>query len=116
MNLLAMMEAGNRAVDYIRNTGKPYFIVASTYRFKAHSMFDAELYRSKAEVDLWKLKDPIPEYTRWLIQHQLISDEQIAKMKDQIEEEMEQAVQFASQGTREPVEQLTRFVYSETDN
>jgi pyruvate dehydrogenase E1 component alpha subunit len=116
MNLLAMMEAGNRAVEYIRNTGKPYFLVASTYRFRAHSMFDAELYRSKAEVDLWKMKDPIPEYTRWLLQHHLISDEQIAKMKEKIEEEMEQAVQLASQGRREPVEQLTRFVYTETDN
>lgn len=110
MNLIAMVEAGNRAAEYIRTTGKPYFLVVNTYRFRAHSMFDAELYRNKAEVELWKQKDPIPEYTEWLKQHGLLTETDLSSITDEIEAEMSAAVDFALKGSREPIAHLTHNV------
>jgi TPP-dependent pyruvate/acetoin dehydrogenase alpha subunit len=48
MDLMAV-DAADTAVQKVRSTGKPYLLVCNTYRFKAHSMFDAELYRTKRD-------------------------------------------------------------------
>lgn len=110
MDVLAVEEAALRAVKRIRETGEPYFLVCNTYRFRAHSMFDAELYRDKSEVEAWKKKDPIPKLINILKESEFISDEEIDQMDVEIEEEMNEAVQFAEEGTWEPAEDLLRFV------
>ena len=66
------------------------------------------------QVATWKKKDPISMFIRHLKDHKLITDKMIGKLEDQIAEEVQAAVDFAEQGTLEPVEDLTRFVYSET--
>jgi TPP-dependent pyruvate/acetoin dehydrogenase alpha subunit len=48
MDLMAVIDAADTAVQK-RSTGKPYLLVCNTYRFKAHSMFDAELYGTKRD-------------------------------------------------------------------
>lgn len=113
MDLLAVMEATQKAVAHIRKTGRPYFLVCNTYRFRAHSMFDAELYREKSEVETWKKKDPIPKFKEFLIKEGLISEAEIATMEKNVEEELEKAIAFAENGTWEDVTDLTKFVYSE---
>lgn len=114
MDLQAIMHAANNAVEKIRSTGKPYLLVCNTYRFKAHSMFDAELYRDKEEVDEWKKKDPIPQFQQFLLQQQWITEDEIELMKQKIENKIWIAVDFAEAGTWESVDQLTKFVYNET--
>lgn len=113
MDVLAVEAAAKRAVKKIRETGEPYFLVCNTYRFKAHSMFDAELYRDKSEVEEWKKKDPIQGLIDIMKEQELITDEEIAKMDEEIENEMEEAVKFAESGTWESVDDLTKFVYTE---
>jgi TPP-dependent pyruvate/acetoin dehydrogenase alpha subunit len=58
MDVLAVEAAARDAVSRVR-TGQPVFLECRTYRFRAHSMFDAELYREKSEVEEWKKRDPI---------------------------------------------------------
>ena len=58
MDVLAVSDAAAKAVATVRE-GRPYLLECRTYRFRAHSMFDAELYRSKEEVAEWKKRDPI---------------------------------------------------------
>jgi len=113
MDVLAVAKAAQKAADKVRDTGKPYFLVCNTYRFKAHSMFDAELYREKSEVEEWKKRDPILTLTNLLLKEGLITPEEISAMENEIEEEMQDAVDFAENAEFEPVEQLSRFVYSE---
>ncbi len=113
MDLLAVMNAAGEAVRKIRSTGKPYFLVCNTYRFRAHSMFDAELYRDKKEVELWKQQDPIPRFQQYLFREKLITEEEVTAMEKKVEGEIRKAVEFAEKGTWEPVDELTRFVYSE---
>lgn len=113
MDLLRVIEAANKAVKLVRTSGKPYLLVCNTYRFRAHSMFDAELYREKSEVEEWKKRDPIPQYREYLLKENLISEEQLQKMEEMLDTEIREAVDFAEAGTWEPKEELTRFVYSE---
>lgn len=113
MNLMEVVDAANTAVQKVRSTGKSYLLVCNTYRFRAHSMFDAELYRDKIEVDEWKKRDPIPQFEQFLLQQQWISENEIADFKTKIENKIEKAVAFAEAGTCEPLDQLTKFVYSE---
>jgi pyruvate dehydrogenase E1 component alpha subunit len=113
MNLMAVVDAANMAVQKVRSSGKPYFLVCNTYRFRAHSMFDAELYRDKKEVEEWKKRDPIPQFEQFLLQQQWITENEISAFENKIETKIQIAVDFAEAGTWEPLDQLTKFVYSE---
>ena len=113
MDLLKVMAAANKAVEQVRNSGEPYLLVCNTYRFRAHSMFDAELYREKSEVEEWKKRDPIPKFRKYLLKENLISETQLQEMEEKLETEIQKAVEFAEAGTREAKEELTKFVYSE---
>ena len=64
MDVLAVRDAARRAVDAVRGGGGPHFLELRTYRFRAHSMYDPERYRDKAEVASWKERDPIPALHR----------------------------------------------------
>jgi pyruvate dehydrogenase E1 component alpha subunit len=113
MDILAVEEAARRAVDAVRSGGGPHFLELRTYRFRAHSMFDPERYREKAEVIRWQERDPII-----LLQHSMeaagqLSGEELAKLHADAEAEIAAAVDFAEAGTLEPVSELTRFVYSD---
>lgn len=113
MDLLDVRAKVQKAVDYIRETGKPYFLVCYTYRFRAHSMFDAELYREKSEVEEWKKKDPIPPFRDFLLKEKLITAKEIEAMEVVVGQQVQEAIDFAEKGSWEKVEELERFVYSE---
>ena len=112
MDILAVENAAKEAALKVRTTGKPYFLVCNTYRFRAHSMFDAELYREKSEVEEWKKRDPIPRLQNLLLSQNMITQKDILELNNKVEEEVQKAVDFAEAGTWEPVEELTKFVYS----
>ncbi len=113
MDLNAVIQATNKAVAKIKETGKPYFLVCNTYRFRAHSMFDAELYRDKSEVEEWKKRDPILIFKKYLLENDLTTKQEISAIEARVESEVEKAVAFAEAGTWESLEDLTKFVYSE---
>jgi pyruvate dehydrogenase E1 component alpha subunit len=113
MDLLAVIDAANSAVQKVRSECKPFLLVCNTYRFRAHSMFDAELYRDKNEVDEWKKRDPIPQFQQFMLQQKWVTEEEIERMNQKIERKIQISVDFAEAGTLEPLEQLTKFIYSE---
>jgi pyruvate dehydrogenase E1 component beta subunit/2-oxoisovalerate dehydrogenase E1 component len=78
-------------------------------------MFDAELYREKSEVEQWRQRDPINTFAKWLQEEDLLTDAEYAAMARQVAAEIEDAIAFAEAGTWEPVEDLTRWVYSEPE-
>jgi pyruvate dehydrogenase E1 component alpha subunit len=113
LDVAAVEEAARMAVEGIRAGGGPHFLELRTYRFRAHSMFDPELYREKAEVEEWKARDPLVTLPEQLRAEGLLSDDEWKAMNDDAAAEVDEAVAFAEAGTWEPVEELTRFVYSE---
>jgi pyruvate dehydrogenase E1 component alpha subunit/2-oxoisovalerate dehydrogenase E1 component len=108
MDVLAVEEAATSAAEFVRSGKGPYFLECRTYRFRAHSMYDPELYRDKAEVEEWKKRDPIPALLR------RIDDEDLAELERDVTKEIDDAIAFAEAGTWEAAEDLLRSVYSET--
>lgn len=113
MDILKVMDEARNALEYVRSGKGPYFLESKTYRFRAHSMFDAQLYRTKEEVEKWREKDPIKLFHEKLDAEGLITGEAFSLLDQEVVQEIEEATQYAEQGTDEPVEDLTRFVYSE---
>ncbi|MBC6445866.1 pyruvate dehydrogenase (acetyl-transferring) E1 component subunit alpha [Actinokineospora xionganensis] len=113
MDAEAVADVAARAVDTIRGGSGPCFLELSTYRFRAHSMYDSDRYRDKAEIGAWKRRDPIPALTELMRAADQLTDEDLAGIEATIGEEIDTAVAAAEQAPVEPVADLTRFVYSE---
>jgi TPP-dependent pyruvate/acetoin dehydrogenase alpha subunit len=115
MDVLAVEAATRRAAASVRGGAGPVLLEARTYRFRAHSMADPELYRSKEEVAEWKARDPITTFTARLRDRGLIGDADLAAIEAAVATEIEAAVAEAEAGPWEPVEDLTRDVYAPAD-
>ena len=113
MDVLAVEDATKRAAIAVRGGGGPHFLEYRTYRFRAHSMYDPELYRDKLEVEEWKKRDPITNFVERLKRQNVWQAEDWTRMEAEVAREIEQSVEFAEAGKWEPVEEMTRFVYSE---
>lgn len=113
MDVVAVEAAARHAADAIRAGSGPQFLECRTYRFRAHSMFDAELYRNKAEVDSWKARGPILKFGTWLRDNDILHENDILDIEAGAAAEVEAAVAFAEAGTWEPVGDLTKDVYAE---
>jgi pyruvate dehydrogenase E1 component alpha subunit len=112
MDVLAVEDATRRAVEIVRGEMRPYLIEFRTYRFRAHSMYDPELYRNKDEVEQWKKRDPIVTFEARLREDGLLADADRATIEAAVDAEIADAVAFAEAGPWEPVENLTRDVYT----
>jgi len=112
MDVLAVEAAAAAAVEAIRGDGGPRFLEFATYRFRPHSMFDAELYRDKAEVEEWKKRGPIVTFVAKLKDGGLLRDADLASIEAELEREIAAAVEFAENGTWEPLDDLSRDVYT----
>jgi pyruvate dehydrogenase E1 component alpha subunit/2-oxoisovalerate dehydrogenase E1 component len=113
MDVLAVETAAKQAAAVVRAGDGPYFLECRTYRFRAHSMFDPELYRDKAEIEAWKQRCPIATFFQGCKAQGHLTDADLAEIEHAVAAEVEEAVAFAEAGTWEPVAELTRFVYSE---
>ncbi len=112
MDVLAVETATRRAAEAVRGGEGPCFLEFRTYRFRAHSMYDPELYRSREEVEQWKKRDPLVTYEARLRQWGLLTDAEKAKIEAAVDAEVAEAVAFAEAGPWEPVEDLTKDVYT----
>src|SRR5208282_2213796 len=112
MDVVACAEAAQRAALAVRSGEGPCFLEFRTYRFRAHSMYDPQLYRDKREVEEWKKRDPIATFQNLLRAQGVLDEAKLKRIEDEAASEIETAVAFAEAGTWEPLEDLTRFAYS----
>jgi pyruvate dehydrogenase E1 component alpha subunit len=113
MDVVAVERAAREAVMRVRAGGGPGLLELHTYRFRAHSMFDPQLYRSKDEVEQWKQRDPISAFEARLRVAGWLDDATHDALGHEVDAELADAVEFAERGGWEPVEELGRFVVSE---
>jgi pyruvate dehydrogenase E1 component subunit alpha len=113
MDVAAVAEAARSAVNSARTGGGPVFLELLTYRYRAHSMYDPDRYRDKAEIARWRQRDPIDAFVARLRADRRLTDEDLAAMETEIAAEIDAAVTAADAAPPEPVEDLTRFVYTE---
>ncbi len=112
MDVLAVRESAGRAIEAIRSGGGPHFLEARTYRFRAHSMFDPERYRDKAEVEKWRQHDPIDALVDRLTESGELDADALAEIEREVTAEIDDAVEFADTSDEEDVQDLLRFVLS----
>ena len=110
MDLNQVLESSRKAIDSVRNSGRPFLLVLHTYRFRAHSMFDAELYREKSEVEQWKQRDPILLYSHYLKDQGVLTEERLATITAVVDLQVEQALQFAEQSVEESLAEIDKHL------
>jgi len=113
MDVVAVEAETRKAVAAIHRGEGPQFLECRTYRFRAHSAFDPELYRSKAEVEEWKKHGPTERFAAWLTESGILHPADFDAIEREVAAEVDAAVAYAEAGTWEPVENLTKDVYAE---
>jgi pyruvate dehydrogenase E1 component alpha subunit len=94
-DVLAVRDAVRRVAERSRAGGGPQLIEAMTYRFRGHSMGDPQRYRTREEVEEAKTHDPIERWRRTLKENDLASEDELRKVEDEVDSEVEDAVRFA---------------------
>lgn len=95
MDVIAVYKAVKHGAEKVRETGRPYFIEATTYRFRGHSMADPAKYRSAAEHEVWKSRDPIPAFAGRLLAEGIATQQQLDALLTKVQTTVQEAVQFA---------------------
>jgi pyruvate dehydrogenase E1 component alpha subunit len=113
MDVFAVESAVRDAVEITRGGGGPALLELRTYRFRAHSMFDAQLYRDKAEVEAWRERGPIIRLTTRLKAAGLMTEDDFQRLLREADVEVAAAVEFAAAAEWEPVAELARHVCAE---
>jgi pyruvate dehydrogenase E1 component alpha subunit len=110
MDVLVVEAAARQAADYARCGNGPFLLELRTYRFRAHSMADPDLYRTKQEIGEWKKRDPILLFQRRLQNAGVLNESALAAMEAEVEAEIDEAIRFAESSPWEPVEDLLNDV------
>jgi pyruvate dehydrogenase E1 component alpha subunit len=110
MDVLAVEAAAKQAADAVRSGNGPFLLELRTYRFRAHSMADPDLYRPKEEIEEWKKRDPISLFESRLREWELLTEADRAGIEKEVAAEIDEAVRFAEASPFEPVEELLKDV------
>jgi pyruvate dehydrogenase E1 component alpha subunit len=111
MDVIAVYKAVKYAAEKVRETGRPYFIEAVTYRFRGHSMADPAKYRSAAEHEVWKSRDPIPAHARRLIEEGIATQLQLDAILEKARATVVEAVRFAEDSPWPEANQVWEDIY-----
>jgi len=113
MDVLAVHKAASEAVAFVRENQAPMFVEFQTYRFRAHSMFDPDLYRDKEEVDQWKKRGPLHSFSDRLKALSLMTEDDFLRLDAEVLAEVAASVDYAEAGHWEPVADLARDVFAQ---
>ncbi len=113
MDVMAVMEAATKALEKIRAGNGPYFMEIMTYRYRGHSMGDPERYRESAEVKKYQEDDPIGIYRTYLVNEKIATKKELNTIDDQVEAEVQAAVQFAESSPEPAMEELFVDIYAD---
>lgn len=118
-DVLKVYEISKKAADQCRGSRGPVFIEFITYRLRGHVGPDDNIQgthrdiRSKEEVESWRKKDPIKRFERFLIKNRIIEEAEIETIRQEVEEEVKGAHQFAKASPDPDPGELTKYVFKE---
>lgn len=115
MDALEVANEVKVAVDYARAGNGPTLLEMKTYRYKGHSMSDAQKYRTKEEVAEYQKIDPINVVKGIILEKKYANEKQIAEIDERVKQVVNDAVNFAEESEFPQVEDLYRTVYSQED-
>lgn len=113
MDVLAVREATQAAIDQVRAHGSPIFIEAKTFRFVGHSFADpGDQYRERSEVDLWRQRDPLVTYPKNLLEYGVVTESDLDDLSASVDAEIEAAVEFAMNSPNPDMSEAFDDVYA----
>lgn len=113
MDVLEVKEASENIIELVRSRREPFFIECRTYRYRAHSMYDPELYRSHDEVEKWKGRDPIVNFKSYLDKNKILDEKVVLDIERECLEIVQESLDFAKNSPFEDLFDLHRYTYSE---
>jgi pyruvate dehydrogenase E1 component alpha subunit len=111
MDVLAVREVVAEHIRTAREDRKPTLIEAFTYRYRGHSAADPEVYREKEEVEEWQRRDPIETFATRLLEEKVLSGEEVQAMREEADERVVAAVEFADNSPEPPLDSLYDHLY-----
>ena len=115
MDPVAVAQEMHKAIERARSGGGPTFLEAKTYRYRGHSMSDAQHYRTKAEVEEYKKIDPITQVLEVIKEKKYATDDEIKVIDDRVKERVKECEKFAEESDFPPVNQMYEMVYEQED-
>jgi pyruvate dehydrogenase E1 component alpha subunit len=113
MNPVAVAQAMDKAIQHARSGKGPYFLEMKTYRYRGHSMSDAQKYRTKAEVAEYKKIDPITQVLDVIKDKKYLTEAEIKAINDDVKNQVEACEKFADESPYPEKQQLYDMVYEE---
>ena len=112
MDVRAVKDAGDRAVEHCRAGEGPYILEMMTYRYRGHSMSDPAKYRSKEEVQKMREEhDPIEQVKARILKHGYASEDDLKKIDADIRAIVTEAAEFAQNDPEPDVSELCTDIY-----
>ncbi len=111
MHVLEVREKALEVIEQVRSGDGPYFLEIVTYRYRGHSMGDPERYRQSEEVKRWQENDPIGIFHKYMMDHEVATQEELDELDKKIEADVQSAVQFAESSPEPAPEALFEHIY-----
>ena len=112
-DVFKVYDAIKSAVDRARTDNRPTLVEVRTYRYRGHSMSDPATYRTKEEVESAQRKDPIQRFTRWLVEHEVCTEDELQEIDKRGKQTAKDAVKFADKADFPAADALIEDVYVE---
>ncbi|CAN2246241.1 thiamine pyrophosphate-dependent dehydrogenase E1 component subunit alpha [Candidatus Planktophila versatilis] len=113
MDIAAVQEGIQKAVNHARSGKGPTFIEAKTYRFSGHSRADLALYRPEGELEKWQARDPIKLTEEKLVKEKLIDAAQINKIKEETLKVIEGVVEVCKSAPNPTLASMFQNIYTD---
>lgn len=113
MDVFSVYEKMKEIADDVRENSEPWFVEIRTYRYRGHSMSDPQQYRSKQELEDYQKIDPIQRLKSYILEHKVLSEDQIKEIDDKVEQEILDAIEFADNSDFPKEEELYEDMFEE---
>jgi pyruvate dehydrogenase E1 component alpha subunit len=116
MDVLTVRDAARRVLERIRQTGEPYFLEMTCYRFIGHGIGDDntqgyKFYRTEEELETWKQRDPITRLHDYLTARDMLSEEEAETIEQEVRRIVQEAIEFAEASPEPPLDSLYEHVF-----
>ncbi len=112
MDVLAVRDAVTEAARIAREERNPACVELLAYRYRGHSMSDPDTVRDADEKERWRARDPLITFERVLLGEAIMTADEIAAMKDEVQVVVDDAAAFAEESPEVPVSDLADGVYA----
>nr|ARW60215.1 pyruvate dehydrogenase E1 component alpha subunit [Laurencieae sp.] len=113
MDVLAVRDVANIAINKARSGNGPTLIEALTYRFRGHSLADPDELRSRQEKNAWITRDPIKRIKKYIIDQSIVNVKNLETVESQVKDKINDAVNFALSSPEPSIDDLKRYLFAE---